>query len=48
MRIFNESTNKRIISVLKEVPLAIKIHQGVPGTAYFRTGEKNISVVSGA
>ena len=41
MRVFNEGTNRHSLSILKEIPFAPEIHQGVPGTAHFRSGEKS-------
>ena len=40
MRVFKEKTNRQYLSVLKEMPCAIEIHQGIPGTAYFRNGDE--------
>lgn len=41
MRVFKEGTNRYSLSILKEIPFALEIHQGIPGTAHFRNGEKS-------
>ena len=40
MRVFKEGTNRKHLSILKEMPFAIEIHQGIPGTAHFRNGDE--------
>lgn len=40
MWIFKEGTNRRSLSILKEMPFALVIRQGVPGTACFRNGDE--------
>lgn len=40
MRVFKEGTNRQNLSILKELPFALEIHQGVPGTAHFRNGDE--------
>lgn len=41
MRVFRERTNTRTLSLLKEIPCALEMHQGAPGLAHFRSGEKS-------
>ena len=38
MRVFREGLNRQNLSILSEIPFALEIHQGVPGTAHFRNG----------
>ena len=40
MRVFKERTNRQSLSILKEIPFSIEIHQGIPGTAHFRNGDE--------
>lgn len=40
MRVFKEGTNRHSLSILKEIPFALEIHQGIPGTAHFRNGDE--------
>lgn len=40
MRVFKEGTNRQYLSILKEMPFAIEIHQGIPGTVHFRNGDE--------
>ena len=40
MRVFKEGTNRQYLSILNEMPFAIEIHQGIPGTAHFRNGDE--------
>lgn len=40
MQVFKERANRRYLSILKEMPFALEIHQSVPGTAHFRSGEE--------
>lgn len=40
MRVFKEGTNRRSLSILKVIPVALEIHQGIPSTAHFRNGEE--------
>lgn len=41
MRVFEEGTSRQNLSILKEIPFALEIHQGVPGTAHFRNGDES-------
>lgn len=38
MQVFKEGSNRRNLSVLKEIPFALELHLGTPGTAHFRSG----------
>lgn len=40
MQVFNERTNRKNLSILKEMPFAFEVHQGAPGTAHFRSGDE--------
>lgn len=40
MRVFKERPNRQVLSILTKMPFAIEIHQGIPGTAYFRNGNE--------
>lgn len=40
MQVFKEGTSRHSLSILKEIPFALEIHQGIPGTAHFRNGEE--------
>lgn len=40
MRVFKESMDRQSLSVLNEIPFAFEIHQGIPGTAHFRSGDE--------
>lgn len=39
MRVFKEERVEKNISVLKDIPIALEIHQGHPGIVHFRNGE---------
>lgn len=40
MRVFKEGLNRQSFSILNEMPFALEIHQGAPGTVYFRNGSE--------
>lgn len=40
MRVFKEGMGRQSLSVLNEIPFAFEIHQGIPGTAHFRSGDE--------
>ena len=40
MRVFKKGASRQNLSILKEIPFALEIHQGIPGTAHFRNGEE--------
>lgn len=40
MRVFKKETKRKNLSILKELPSALEIQQGIPGIAYFQSGEK--------
>lgn len=40
MQVFNEGINRQYLSILKEMPFAIEMHQGIPGTAHFKNGDE--------
>lgn len=40
MQVFKEVSNRQNLSILKEIPFALEIRQGVPGTAHFRNGDE--------
>lgn len=38
MRIFKENRDHSRLAILKDIPVSLEIHQGIPGTAHFRDG----------
>lgn len=40
MQVFKEGSNRQTLTILKEIPFALEIHQGTPGIAYFRNGDE--------